>query len=172
MKNITNPNQTKVIIILIIIFSLMNITLWGQKLLGGFPDSLYSSGIAFSSDGTALKFSDRFAFQDKHFNFSVKYNWNNKTNTMQETGIATHDLFGGLNIAIDDSSSFGSSLLGDIELDEELLFGRSYMQSGRANISVIPLSGSGEFDKLCYYLLFLERVYCGASSVQNTFTQP
>ncbi|MNW13438.1 hypothetical protein D3C71_2113930 [compost metagenome] len=62
-------------------------------------------------------------------------------------------------LAVTDSSSFGPPLLTELELHEDFLFGRAYMQSGQAVISLVPLTG--RFEAICYYLIFAKRVYCG-----------
>lgn len=156
-------SQKQRLVALLLTLGLVNAAVWGSRgVTGTLTKNLYSSGLAFSSDGTPLKFSDKLQFKGAQFNFSVKYTWNNKTNTMQETGTARHGLWGEWLLVAKSSSSFGPSLLAELDLDEDLLFARSYMQSGHATLNALPLPG--DFAGRCYYLIFMKKVYCGTSS--------
>lgn len=166
MKLITGLPQKTILATLLVILGSMNVLVWGVKLYSSAPSlSRYSSGTAFSRDGTILSFTDKFEVNAKNFSFVVRYNWNDKSNTMQETGRASYSLLGKWDLAVEDSSSVGISLLADMDLEEDFLFGRNYMQSGSAVISVLPISG--EFEGLCYYVLFVKKVYCGAKKLRS-----
>lgn len=152
--------------ILLIVLLLANLFVWGGKHLQGFPDgALYSTGNAFSADGKLLIFADRLQFKGGHFSYGLKVNWDDKTNLMQEAGLASRGIRGELKVELRDSASFGSPILGIVELDDELSFGRSYLQSRHANMSMLPLSG--EFEKNCYYMLYTQRTFCGSTTQRS-----
>ncbi|MNR07168.1 hypothetical protein D3C85_1232800 [compost metagenome] len=148
---------------LLISLGVTNLLVWGGRVFSSFPvDALYSTGTVFGTDGTIIKFSDKLKFKDSNFSLSVKYNWHDKRNVTQTTGTASQGLRGEWLIAINHSLSFGPSLLGDVKLDDDFLFPRSYLQGGEAYISLLPLSG--ELSKSCYYFLFLREIYCGSGT--------
>lgn len=143
-----------------IILGVANLLAWGNKLLTTQePNNLYSSGMTFGADGTTLNFTNKLEFSADKFIFSNKYSWNNKNNTFIETGDVRHGLWGQQVLAVTKSSSFGPPLLAELELDEDFLFGRAYMQTGQAVINIVPLTG--DFEGVCYYLIFAKRAYCG-----------
>lgn len=150
-------------IVLLATLGLANFFVWGCKLVAETPvGSLYSSGTAFSTDGTVLTFYDKVTFKEDTFSFSTKYRWNDKSNTLQEFGSTSRGLWGDYLLAVHDSTTYGSSLLTELDLDEDFLFSRGYMQSAQAKLSLIPLFG--EYAGICYYMIYERRVYCGTNT--------
>jgi hypothetical protein len=161
MKVMMKKNKRILVALLLIGLGSGNLLVWGCKVFKGFPvGDLYSSGEVFGVNGTVVGFSDKLKFKGDNFSLSAKYNWQDKSNAVQETGTASQGLWGQWLIDIKDSSSFGPSLLGSLELDDDFLFTRSYLQAGAARISLLPMPG--EFEKNCYYFLFSKEVHCGA----------
>lgn len=151
------------VIAMLFILVASNVVVWGGVVKVRPTGSLYSSGVLFSSDGAAINFSDRLDFKKNTFTYSVKYTWNGKVNSMQEVGTFDNDLLGGINIEVSKSSSFGSNLLNELDLDDDAIFNRSYMQSGRAKLFALRLPD--EFGNYCYYLMFSEKIFCGAKKL-------
>ena len=151
--------------LLVIILGGANVFVWGEKGLAKFPEGiLYSTGTAFSLNGAALKMSDKLTFSEEHFSYSVKVDWDNKTNLMQEVGIAKRGVRGEYDVVLDSSSSFGPSVLAEGLLDDYLSFRRSYLQTHRAKIRLLPLSG--EYQGLCYLFLHMQKLSCGSSRME------
>jgi len=162
MRVFTEASQKQRLVALLLFLGLGNIVAWGSKVVTGTSTkNLYSSGLAFSSDGTPLRFSNKLQLKGTTFNYSVKYSWNNKINIMQETGTARRGLLGDWFLTVKTSSSIGPSMLAELELDDDLLFARSYMQSGHATINALTLPG--DLAASCYYLIHMQKTYCGSS---------
>lgn len=163
MNLLADVSQKHRLAALLLTLGLLNALVWGTRSVADqSPVNYYSTGTAFSSDGTVLRFSDKFQMKAKAFSFSAKYIWNNKINTMQEIGTTQRGLWGDVQLTVNSTSSFGPSLLGEVELDDELLLTRSYMQSGQATMNILPLTG--DFAGLCYYLIYMHKVYCGTNN--------
>lgn len=165
MKYMKPGRQRQILLGGVITLSLANLIVWGEKVFAGFPTgSLYSSGTAISAIGSEFNYSDKLEFKDEHYNFALRINWDGKTNIMQESGLASHDLWGAININVTHSSSFGPPALSEINLGDDLLFGRSYMQGGHGTIRLIPFTG--DFSGICYYFYYMKKVYCGANQLR------
>lgn len=160
MKTLTSDAHKKIIVLMLIVLGFANVVVWGGNAYKYLPTkTLYSSGVFFSTDGILVRFSDRLTLKSKDFNYSIKYSWAGKNNSMQEVGVASFGLRGDVVFEVNKSSSFGSNILNELDLDEDIIFNRTYMQSGVAKLSVLPLLG--EFKGICYYLVNSKKVYCG-----------
>lgn len=161
------PRQARRWLAVIGVLVVANVMLWATYISPPLlPGSLYSLGVAFKADGSDLTFSDKLMFGDDRVNYAIKVNWDGKSNTMQEAGVASRGLRGQVDVLLKDVTSFGPSLLSEGVLEEEFAFNRSYMQGGHAQLSLLPLSG--DFQDLCFYLIYLKKVYCGGKAFNVT----
>jgi hypothetical protein len=159
----------------LIIFALAlvaaNFILWSSVLLKSFPvGSLYSSGTTFTADGMEINFTDQVLVKHSRVNYTIKMRWDGKSNIMQETGSMSYGLLGQLLLSLNDARSIGPSLLSEFDLEDDLAFNRIYVNSGKAVLSVIPVSG--DFEGLCYYIIHLNKVHCGAPMASSSSLAP
>lgn len=160
MKYLTQYSPKQRLLILLVALGTANLLVWGAKWVAGFPaGALYSTGTVYTADGTRVKFSGKLEFKGNHFNLWTRAHWNGKSNSMYEVGSVTHGALGEFNVQLESASSFGPPVLAEVELDDELAFSRVSMQGGLDKMSMLPLVG--DFNELCYYLLYRKRVYCG-----------
>ena len=159
---LTELSSMQVKVGIIIALLALNAIVWGRKATEIFPEGkIYASGTAFANDGTVLNYVDALQFKDEYFSFSLKVNWKDKSNTMQEAGLATRSFLGAYDVTLTTINSFGESVLDNVDLDEDMMFNRGYMQGGNAKVKLLPIAD--DFDGVCYYLMYLNRVYCGAA---------
>ncbi|QXH74832.1 hypothetical protein KSS92_10155 [Pseudomonas atacamensis] len=153
-------NKISRLILLALLLAAANLLLWGGILLKSFPvGSLYSSGTTFAADGLEINFTDQVLLKHPRINYTIKMRWDGKSNIMQETGSMTYGLRGQLLLSLNDARNVGPSLLSEFDLEDDLAFNRIYVNSGKAVLSVIPISG--DFEGLCYYIIHLNKVHCG-----------
>jgi hypothetical protein len=158
---IDNSARTRTVTALIGVLVLANIMIWSQNSPTSFSTlKRYSSGTAFSSDGKIINHSDKLEINDEHFSFVVKYKWDDQNSVLHESGKISRGAMGIWDVTMEDSSYFGSPVLKELELDDDLLFGRRYMQSGKGMVRILPMYG--ELEGFCYYLIISKRVYCGS----------
>lgn len=151
---------------LILILALANIAFWGRQIGAPIPAyTLYSSGTTFSLDGEAVNFSERMMLNHEKISYAIKVNWAGKIHTAQHTGKVSQGFRGELNIFLQDSSSFGASLIDEAQLDEDILFNRSYLENGHAELKFLPVPV--DIDGRCFYLIYMQRVQCGANHLRN-----
>lgn len=160
-KTFSNP----FFLFLIILLFLSNLLVWGAGT--HIPMyTLYSSGTVFSNDGKAIGFSERTMLNLARLSHSIRLNWDGKSTTAQFTGDASHGWLGEIDISIQDSSTFGTSLVDGVQLDEDVLFNLSYLQSGHASLKLLPLPV--DLNGQCFYLIYLQKVQCGSSTLRGT----
>lgn len=159
------------LMLLIGLLAVANLLSWGAHLLRPFAsDRLFSSGVAFAADGTELRFNDLLTLKGDRVNYQLKVRWDNNINIMQEAGTAWRGWFGEAHMVLSNTHSIGPSVLSQVPLDQDMLFSRSYLQSGKAQLSAFPLGG--DFQGLCLYLIDMKKVHCAASVVRSAVGGP
>lgn len=167
MKPSSYLASPKVLLITILLLTLGNIFFWSMQLTSKLPQqTLYSSGVTFSSDGIALRYINRVLFKKERITSSFKFYWNDKTSTSQKSGQIHPGWKGDWNVLYDKFTNSGPSAIDELDLEEDFTFNRIYLQSNQAQISILPLSG--DFGATCFYFIHLAQVYCGASTLRST----
>jgi hypothetical protein len=144
---------------------LANLAFWGGHFatIKSHNASLISTGVVFSPNGMPLNFTDKLLLKSDSFSHSIIFHWANKTNTMQEVGALKRGAFGELFLTVGKTSSFGPSVLSEVELDDHMLFANSYMHSAQAKFSILPVLGP--FRDFCYYFIYMRTTSCGTAKL-------